>query len=229
MRTMYGKRVYETHEEILDSRHTALLVVDMQNDFVHPDGAYARFGDDIDASRAIIPTIKDLLRAARQHGIFVAYAQNTTLPNGLSDSGAWLYFKTRVRKGIDPTYTLNGTWGQRIIDELAPRDEELVVRKHRSDAFHGTSLAQSLRANGVEAVAVCGVTTNGCVEASARHAAFEDFYVAVIQDAVATSNERTHEASLSVMRSRHDVVPAEQVLAIWRETAESRTLARASA
>ncbi len=202
-------------DEVLAPAHTALLVIDMQNDLLHPDGAYARIGEDISLTQGVLPAITALISAARPAGVLVAYTQNTTLPDGRSDSPAWNYFKRYSRPGLAGQYTVDGTWGHELVAELAPRSDEPVVRKHRSDAFIGTDLDLILRSNGVQTVVAAGVVTNGCVESSIRHAAFLDYYTAVAADACASTSKRMHDLAIELLQARHDVCNFEDIIRIW--------------
>ena len=212
MRELFGKRVLETDEEVLDPRHTALVVVDMQNDFGHPDGHFARAGVDISPVTAVLPRVAALVERGRRRGVLVVWVKQTTLPDGRSDSPAWLAFKSRHTADFDTAYTLEGTWGQDLLAPLAPQGDEPVVRKFRSSAFTNTNLDALLRANGIETVVVCGCMTEGCVEATARDAGYHDYYVAVAEDAIASNTPVFHDAALLVMRSTFRVRPSEQLL-----------------
>lgn len=215
MRDHYGKSVYETLEEVFAPDHTALIVIDMQKDLLDPDGAYARNGEDVSLTRAIVPTVVDLVQAARQAGVLVGFTQNTTLPEGRSDSPAWAYFKNYSRPATGGQYTMAGTWGHDLIDELQPAAGDLVITKHRSDAFIGTDLDNLLRANLVESVAVAGIVTNGCVESTVRHAAFNDYYSGLVGDASASTSRRLHDIAVELLSARHDIVTTGQLKNIW--------------
>jgi nicotinamidase-related amidase len=215
MREMYGRMVFDSLEEVLDPAHTALLVIDMQNDLLREEGAYASRGEDASLVQAVIEPVGDLIDAARAAGVLVVYTQNTTLPNGLSDSPAWMYFKSYSRPELAGQYTVDGTWGHEIVSELTPAEGDVVVRKHRSDAFIATDLDLILHSHEIKSVVTVGIVTNGCVESTARHAAFLDYYSVVVEDAVASTSQRLHEAALDLLRGRHDVVTAETVKGIW--------------
>ena len=215
MREMFGRSVFDTLEEVLDPAHTALLVIDMQNDLLREEGAYASRGEDASLVQAVIEPVGGLIEAARAAGVLVVYTQNTTLPGGLSDSPAWMYFKTYSRPELGGQYTMDGTWGHEIVSELAPVEGDVVVRKHRSDAFIATDLDLILRSHEIKSVVTVGIVTNGCVESTVRHAAFLDYYSVVVEDAVASTSQRLHEAALDLLRGRHDVVTAATVKGIW--------------
>ncbi len=218
MYRLYGKDVFSDLAEVLAPAHCALLVVDMQNDLISEKGAYARGGDDTTAVRAVVPTVAALVETARSIDVPVIYTQNTTLPDGRSDSPAWIYFKNYSRPSLAGEYTVAGTWGHQIIDELAPRHGEVVVTKHRSDAFVGTDLDLVLRAAGVATVVTTGIVTNGCVESTVRHAAFLDYYSVLVEDACASNSENLQHAAMSLLRGRHDVVTTAVVSQCWRNS-----------
>jgi nicotinamidase-related amidase len=211
-----GVPVFDGLDEILDPRHTALLVVDVQNDMCRPDGWMAQAGRDVSAILAAVPGMARLAAAARECGVTVVLIEQTTLPDNASDSPAWLYFKTRDgRRRTD--YTLDGSWGQQTLEEIGPGD--LVVRKHRPSAFHATQLDLLLRARGVRSVAVCGTITQGCVQATVMDASFHDYYVVVAGDAVQSFSAALHENALTFLRSRYDVADSAEIVASWRRQA----------
>ena len=90
-----------------------------------------------------------------------------------------------------------------------------MVKKYRSSAFWGTNLDLLLRSNGIKSLIVAGCTTEGCVESTARDALFNDYYVVVVEDCVASDDRAQHEASLLLMRHRFDIATAEEVLRVW--------------
>ena len=215
MRELYGKQVLETDAEVLAPRHTVLLVVDMQNDFGHPQGHFAAAGAGVQAVERVLPAVARLVEVARELGVLVVWIQQTTLPDGRSDSPAWLAFKSRHADEFDTGYTLEGGWGQQFIEPLAPGPREPVVKKFRSSAFTHTNLDSVLRCNGIQSVVVCGCMTEGCVESTARDAGFHDYYVAVAEDAIASNTQAFHDASLMVMRSHFRVRPAQALVEAW--------------
>ena len=170
-----GKDVCTELGELVEPAHTALLLVDMQRDFVEPDGAFGRLGVDLSMYAAMRPRLAGLRTAARTAGVLIVNIQNTTLPDRRSDSPAQIRFNLRMHQqarasGPPLQYTIPGTVGHDFVDELAPAPDELVVRKHRSSAFWGTDLNMLLRSNAIKTVVVSGCTTEGCVESTARDA-----------------------------------------------------------
>jgi nicotinamidase-related amidase len=214
MREFHGKQVCETLEEILAPERCAVVVIDMQNDLILPEGKVAKAGADVTMMVENIPRCAAFMAAARDLAVPLIHIQTVTLLDGRSDSPSWLRAKD-VMTGA-PDFTLEGTWGAQICDECAPLAGEPVITKHRSSAFRNTDLDLVLRAGGIETVVVIGEQTPGCVEATYRDAAYHDYYNVLVEDCVAAYDRALHEASLTVQRARHDVCMAEQVLETWR-------------
>jgi nicotinamidase-related amidase len=219
---IHGKDVPETLEEILAPSSTALLVIDMQNDFCSPGGSTDRAGGDLMMFRQIIPRIADAARIARTSGVPVIHVKMITLPDGASDSVAWIRLKLRANKNYgrenSSTYefTLAGTWGAEIVTELQPDKQDVVLEKFRSSALHATSLDEVLRARGVQTVVVVGCTTEGCVESTVRDLTFHDYIPVLLADCVASDHADLHEASLAVMSAyRADIATLADLLRCW--------------
>lgn len=223
MITVEGKQVYTDLDELVDPAHTALVLVDMQRDFIEPDGVFGRMGIDLSMYDDSRPRLAQLLTAARSSGVLVIHIQNTALPGRLSDAPSQIRFNLRMHAGArtegEPLrYTLPGTVGHEFVDDLAPEGDELVVRKYRSSAFWGTNLDLLLRSNAVETVVVSGCTTEGCVESTARDAMFNNYYVVVAEDCVASDDRAQHDASMLLMRHRFDLAAGEDIAAVWSGT-----------
>ncbi|HWD74582.1 MAG TPA: isochorismatase family cysteine hydrolase [Solirubrobacteraceae bacterium] len=221
-----GKQVFTELEELVDPRHTALVVVDMQRDFCTPGGAFDRLGVDISMYPAMVPRLVRLVDGARAAGVQVIYILMTVLPGRASDSPAQIRFNMRMHlaeaDGAPLSYTTDGSEGQQLIPELVAGDGDLVIKKYRSSGFWGTNLDMLLRSNGIQTVVVAGCTTEGCVESTARDAMFNDYYVVIAEDCVASDDRVQHDASLLLMRHRFDIGNCEQILAEW---AHARTVA----
>jgi nicotinamidase-related amidase len=215
-----GKQVYTELSELVDPAHTALVVIDMQRDFCQPGGAFDRLGVDISMYPPMIPRVSRLIAGARAAGVMVIFIQMTTLPGRRMESPAQMRFNLRLHlasnAGGEPlSYTADGSAGQEVLPELAPAEGDLVVKKYRSSAFWGTNLDMLLRSNRIESLVVAGCTTEGCVESTARDALFNDYYVVIAEDCVASDDRAQHEASLLLMRHRFDIASHEEVLDVW--------------
>lgn len=145
---------------------TALIVVDMQNDFVKPGGALV-----VPGAAETIPAIQRLLGLARGHGLAVFFTQDTHEPGD-------------IEFPIWGEHVLRGSWGWRLVDEITPRPGERVVEKLRYDGFFGTSLDHELRLRGIATVIICGTVANICVLHTAGSAALRGYGVILPVDAV---------------------------------------------
>ena len=215
-----GKQVFTELAELVAPAHTALVVVDMQRDFCTPGWAFDRLGIDISMYPPLIPRLAGLVEGARAAAVRVIYIQMTVLPGRASESPAQLRFNLRLHLAshgaVEPlSYTLDGSEGQEIISELAPQLGDLVVKKYRSSGFWATNLDLLLRSNGIKSVVMTGCTTEGCVESTARDALFNDYYVVIAEDCVASDDRAQHDASLLLMRHRFDLATAESILSCW--------------
>jgi len=213
--------VYTTLDELANPRHSALILVDMQQDFCLPGGALERHGADISIYSTIIPKLATLLDSARDMRLLVVHLQMSALPDGRSDSPAQHRFNMLTRtavNGLDQPlrYAVEGSEGQQFVPTLSPKPGDVVVKKYRSSGFWGTNLDMILRSNGVQTVVITGCTTEGCVESTARDALFNDYYVVVVEDCVASDDPQQHDASLLLMRHRFDLATSVDVMATWR-------------
>ena len=216
-----GKIVLSELSELVDPAHTALIMVDMQRDFIEPDGLFGSLGIDLSMYKDSRPRLTALLASARHAGTTVIHLQNTALPGRMSDSPAQIRFNLRMhkdaRKKQPPLrYTQPGTPGHEFAPEFTPLESEVVVRKYRSSGFWGTNLDMILRSNGIKTVVVGGCTTEGCVESTARDAMFNDYYVVIAEDCVASDDRAQHDASMLLMRHRFDIAPGTEIQRLWK-------------
>jgi nicotinamidase-related amidase len=150
----------------LPADRTALIVVDMQNDFVHPEGALH-----VPDAAATLPRIRDLASRARTAGARVVYTQDWH-PDPDPEFEVW------------PRHAVMGSWGAEIVEELDVASADRVIRKPRYDAFYGTPLDHLLRSWNVRHVVVVGTVANICVQHTAASAALRWYDVVVAEDGV---------------------------------------------
>lgn len=213
-----GKQVFTELREIVDPAHTALILVDMQRDFCLPGGAFGALDVDLSMYPAAMEQMVGLLVAARQAGVMPVFIQMTSLPGRASDSPAQIRFNLRLHQDnhADPLlYTVAGSRGQEFVPSLEPAEGEVVVKKYRSSGFWGTNLDLVLRSNGITSVVMAGCTTEGCVESTARDAMFNDYYVVIATDAVASDDRQQHDASLFLMAHRFDLATTQELRKLW--------------
>jgi len=202
-----------------DISKSALVIVDMQNDFLHRDGNFSHIAREhpeanIDMPFLIgtIPNVKRLLDAFRAAGRPVVYLAHVLKPD-YSDA-AFPYW----RVGIEPasgnrSHCVEGTWGAQIIDDLAPQEGEHLVVKKGFGGFSNTPLDTVLRNLGVSTCVVSGVTTCVCVSSTIRGGVEYNYRMILVSDAVAEVDRTTHEAELKTMaRLFADVSPADEVI-----------------
>ncbi|MET8995923.1 cysteine hydrolase [Amycolatopsis sp. NPDC004169] len=163
---------------------TAVLVVDMQNGFLHPEGSLARAGMGLPDAEPVIRATEALLARARGAGLPVFYSRHVISAGGPEMSPRWRAAAAPAF-AVEPRMLSHGSWDARILDRLAPAADEVVIDKNRYDAFLYTGLEDALRALGVERLLVAGVLTNVCVESTVRGALERRFEVAVAGDATA--------------------------------------------
>ncbi len=200
--------------ELLAPGRCALLVVDMQNDFVHLEGRVGpgRAGTGYAAALA---TINSLIGAARPAKVPVIYIRTEHGPG--RDTGPYRAVRARRRRSPEGL-CLVGTWGAEFAAELdAPRDGEQVVTKHGYDGFAASGLAESLAAARRDAVVVSGVATTLCVAATVAGAFEHGLYAIVPREATAASDADQARAALRRMATHYgDVIPAAVALDAWR-------------
>lgn len=213
MRTIFGKQVCETLDEVLNPDWCAVLPIDLQNDFMDPEGKVAKVGGNVGPMQQVLPRCVAFMDRARELGVPIIHIRIVDLPDGASDSPSWLRAKGLI-SGVS-SFAVEGTWGAEFCEGCAPHPGELVVTKHRSSAFVATNLDALLRANNIQTVVIIGEQTPGCVEATYRDAAYYDYYNVLIEDCVAGREDDLHEASLKIQKARHDVCTAEQAIGIW--------------
>jgi nicotinamidase-related amidase len=197
----------------VDPKHTALILVDLQNDFCDPKGAMGARGEDLSVAQAILPTVSRLLGGARKAGLMVVHVKAEYGLDSASD------VSLHSGNGVGATECCRpGSWGAEFVDEARPLDGEQVVVKHRFSPFPDTRLELLLRANCIRTVVVMGVATHCCVEATVRDACHKDFYVVVAKDCCATRGRmrHLHEASLETMGLYFAaVVLSDEILDAW--------------
>ena len=213
---VFGKDVNLTIKEIIKKEDCALIVIDMQNDFCSEGGHYDKCGKDLNDIRKMIPDLSKLVIDARKRGVLVIYIQNTHLPNGADLSPSVIAHKLkRWEDESKLSYTLEGTWGHQIIDNLKPQQRELIVKKHRASAFVGTDLDLILRSSGKKTIIITGVITEGCVESTARDGWLKDYYVVVVEGCIASCTPEFHDAQLKLMKHIYFVVSLEELIQMW--------------
>jgi ureidoacrylate peracid hydrolase len=201
----------------IDPSETAMIVVDMQNDFVK-DGAALQSKQAL----AMVPKLAQTLRFCRDVGIKVIYTAHVHRADGC-DMGVFRDLYPPIAQGMA---LVDGTPGVEIYPDLAPQAGELVVKKHRYSAFFATDMDLVLRQAGIRNVVISGTTTENCCHATARDAMFHNYKVAFLSDATGTfdypdvglgamSADEVHKATLTILAfSTAHVMTVEQFKAL---------------
>ncbi len=196
----------------VDPAHTAIVVVDMQNDFCAAGGHIDRkFGCDTAASEALADRIAALVEAGRSTGAHMVWVQaiydDKYVPPPMLAKAA--------ERGDTGPRCADGSWGADFY-RLAPADGDILIRKHCYSAFQGTPLDQLLRRRGVRTLVVTGVSTNICVESTFRDGHSRGYYIVVPADCVASPAQDLHDATLrNVETLIGDVTTARDLIALW--------------
>jgi ureidoacrylate peracid hydrolase len=176
---------------------TALVVIDVQNDFCHVDGVLGKRGIDLTAIHTMARRLDRFIAALRALPLSILYTK--TLHDAWTDSPAW-----KQRQESD-TVSLcrTGSWGAEFY-AVAPQPDERIVVKHRYSAFTGTDLDMILRARGIETLLLTGVATNVCVETTARDGFGLGYQLVMVADCLAGTSDDEHLASLRTLERFFD-------------------------
>lgn len=198
--------------------NAAVIVIDAQNDFCHPDGLLAQQGRDVSAMAVALPRLVRFLDHARSAEVPVVFIRN--IHGEGTDTPAWL------ARHADPDRAQScqeGSWGAEFC-VVEPTADDIVLIKHRYSAFAGTTLEAFLRDRGLTNLFFTGFTTNVCVESSVREAICRDFLTTVIEDCCAAYGVRAHERSLEGMRVGFGAIAtSDEVIARWGTDADPST------
>ena len=177
-----------------DPAATALLIVDLQNDFLHPDGAYARGGQKSAEIAALPERIKPAADAMRASGGWVVSTQFTLVPGKQGEPFISPHLKA-LRPFLRKGDFAPGSWGHSLVDTLQPSD--LMIEKVAYSAFYMSRLEWVLRKAGIDTLIVCGIVTNGGVATTLRDAHVRDFTTFLLTDGCAAFSTATHERSIA--------------------------------
>jgi|TARA_B110001454_G_C12543691_1_gene360534 nicotinamidase-related amidase len=178
----------------ISKAHTALLVMDFENDIVHPEGAFKDFGfAQMVADNNVLDKTSQLLTAARSSGVTVIYVSvkfREGYPERPANSGLW--------QGLHGANALvEGTWGSQIHDQLTPEKGEPIVTKRGVSAFAASDIEQILHNKRIGTLILAGVATNFVVEGTARQACDLGYDTIVVGDCCASMSQEAHDSSLN--------------------------------
>jgi nicotinamidase-related amidase len=189
--------------------HTALILGDLQNDFLHPDGAYGRAGQSAPAIAALPDRLLPLVRAARAQKILIVATLFTLVPGRGGEPIISPHLKA-LRPFLRKGDFAPGSWGQQLVDALAPAD--INVEKIAYSAFHASRLEWSLRKCGITRLYFTGIVTNGGVASTVRDAHVREFECTVIADGCAAFGQQLHDAAIEGLRPVAKIVTVERAI-----------------
>jgi ureidoacrylate peracid hydrolase len=209
--------------EILKPEHCALLVIDMQNDFLDQKGYFARRGRSIEQMQSIIPSIQRLIAVARKSGVLIIFSkgyEDVRFRNGpdLRRAVKW--------EEIDNNGSVNsqsGTWGSEFYKDIEPQSSDIVIEKHKWSAFSGVDkenkfLKNILEDRGVKTLVITGVVAETCLETSIRDAYDQNYFVVIPEHSVGSNNAKQLEARMDYWKSGFigDVIEEQEIAEIWK-------------
>ena len=211
--------------------HPALAVIDMQNGFCAQGGSYQKSGTDISIYRKIIPNVKKIIDVCHELRIPVFYTQQVREASGIDLLTRMHRIIPRRRlEFIEKIHAcVKGTWDAEIIDELLPTKDDHIVVKRRDSAFQDTEFELWLKSIGADTVIYTGIDTCICVENSVREGFNKGYDVILVEDAVASSWQELHKATLEKVRGSFGLVlTAERLIDMLRTTKRGASAFRLS-
>lgn len=193
-----------------DPATTALVLVDLQNDFIHPEGAYGRAGQKSDAIAALPARLAPLADAMRRAGGWIVSTHFTLVP-GKGGEPFILDHLKKLRPFLGKGDFLPGAWGHALVDALRPAD--IAVEKVAYSAFYMSRMEFVLRRAGLRRLVFGGIVTNGGVASTLRDAHVRDFETVVLSDGCAAFRAEVHETAIADLASISGVVNCAEALA----------------
>jgi ureidoacrylate peracid hydrolase len=187
----------------------ALILGDLQNDFLHPDGAYGRAGQSDPAIAALPGRLVPLVNVAREQGILIVATLFTLVPGRGGEPIISPHLKA-LRPFLKKGDFAPGSWGQQVVDELAPAD--ITVEKIAYSAFHMSRLEWVLRKCGIEQLYFTGIVTNGGVASTVRDAHVREFQCTLIADGCAAFGPALHEAAIEGLRPVAKIITIDRAI-----------------
>ena len=198
-------------ETRIEPRSTGLLLVDLQNDFLHPEGAYGRAGQTAAEIAALPGRLKPLAEALRAAGGWIVSTQFTLVPGRGGEPLISAHLK-ELRPFLGKGDFCPGAWGHQLVDELQPAD--LTVEKVAYSAFYMTRLEWLLKRAGITDLIVGGIVTNGGVASTVRDAHVRDLHCSVLSDGCAAFSRAAHDAAIADLATVSRVATCAETLSL---------------
>ena len=191
------------NDSVFDPKGTAVLIVDLQNDFLHPDGAYGRSGTTNPDIAALPEKILPLLNIVRAAGGWVVSTQFTLVPGRDGEPFISAHLKKLRPFLTKGDFTPSG-WGHSLVDSLQPAD--ITVEKVAYSAFYQSRMEFALSRAGIQTLMVCGIVTNGGVASTVRDAHVRDFHTITLSDGCAAFSTATHNVAIQSLATVGEVI-----------------------
>ncbi len=205
------EKLLTTLGERVDPRHTAIIVIDVQNDFCADDGAFAQMGCDLSMIQPMVPRLVGFIDHARTAGCLIVFVRGLYDEIYLSPN----QIERRRRRNRSDSICRSNTPGFDYY-QVQPLDRDVQVTKHRYSAFIGTDLDLTLRSQEIKTIVMTGVATNVCVESTARDGAMLGYYVVFTSDCTATNDLHLHQPTLENIERYFGVVCSSfEIESVW--------------
>jgi ureidoacrylate peracid hydrolase len=202
------------NDAVFDPKSTAVLIVDLQNDFLHPDGAYGRSGTTNPDIAALPEKILPLLNIVRAAGGWVVSTQFTLVPGRDGEPFISAHLKKLRPFLTKGDFTPSG-WGHSLVDSLQPAD--ITVEKVAYSAFYQSRMEFALSRAGIKTLMVCGIVTNGGVASTVRDAHVRDFQTITLSDACAAFSPATHNVAIQSLATVGEVITIAEAIRLFEE------------
>ena len=202
--------------KIFEKPHSlALMLIDLQNDFLHPEGAYGRAGQKSETIAQLPSRLTPFADLIRKKGGWIVSTQFTLVP-GKKEEPFILEHLKQLRPFLGKGDFAPGSWGHQLVEELQPAD--LSVEKVAYSAFYMSRLEWVLRRAGIENLLFAGIVTNGGVASTVRDAHVRDFHTLVLKDGCAAFSEEAHQSALSDLATVSNLISCEEATSFLRQT-----------
>ena len=216
--------VFDTAEELLDPKHTAVLVIDMQNEMGSDAGGYAKNGYDISRIQSVVPAIQKVLEASRRANLPIIYTEfihrNRDGTTRMDGPNVYMHRKARWISDV-----VDGSWEAKTVDELAPQPEDVVLQKSRASAARDTELDSILKKRNIRCVVLTGCLSDGCIPKTAADMSERGYYSVVVTDAVESLDKEKHDIGMKFIQIKFPVFSSDNIVKSWaaRSKAQGRS------
>ena len=196
-----------------DPLTTAVLIVDLQNDFLDPKGAYGRSGTSNPDIAALPAKVGPLLAEVRKAGGWVVSTQFTLVPGKNGEPFISNHLK-KLRPFLTKGDFMPSSWGHSLVNELKPAD--ITIEKVAYSAFYQSRLDFALNRAGIKTLMVCGIVTNGGVASTVRDAHVRDFHTITLEDGCAAFSRETHDVSIASLATVGEVMSISDAINLFK-------------